>query len=295
MNTFNILDKNISTPMAAPLSDRNLNGHLELILKNGWTSAYVCPEMGGMVTRFQTMVNDEIKEILHFNKSDFENSWRKPKLWIPILMPFAWPDSIVRQHGWAREMPWVWEESTESSIMLSLNSNDIKDEQLLEELKKKFGEWLDFNYKIMISVSEWALKYDINIKNNSDSDMLIAPWLHPYFKVDPKDQSSITSNLPWFDLSNHSWKSGEAMFFKYPQGESAWFNIPGIWKITMDCNPEFDTIVVWSKYNEKWEQEPYICIEPWVGGFGSINDPDRRINVKPLKELHLGVDFILDQ
>lgn len=51
-------------------------------------------------------------------------------------------------------MPWVWEDATESSVTLSLNIRNIKDEELLSELRNKFGEDLDFKYTIRISISD---------------------------------------------------------------------------------------------------------------------------------------------
>lgn len=92
-------------------------------------------------------------------------------------------------------MPWVWEDSTDSSITLSLSTRGIQDKKLLTELRDKFGANLDFLYTLTISVSEGIIQYDISVQNQSDSPMSIAPGLHPYFRVDSDNQKDIVSNL----------------------------------------------------------------------------------------------------
>lgn len=299
MSTFHTTDKEISTPLNTPMENRKLSDHLELIIKSGDTSVFISPEMGGMVTRFLTdKVDWDIKDILYFDGADFEWSGKKPKIGIPVLMPFAWPDkpdNIVRQHGGLREVPWVWEDAAESSVTLSLSTRNIKDEELLSELRNKFGEDLDFKYTIRISVSGWILGYEIVIKNNGESDMPVTPWLHPYFRVDPERQAEMTSNLPGFNLSDCTWApGGKALIFDRPSDGPVWFTIPGVWKVIIDCDLKFDTFLVWSKQNDKWEKEWYICVEPWIGRPHDINNPDKRINITPDEELQLSVNFRIE-
>ena len=226
-----------------------------------------------MVTQFSVAG----KDILYFDLDAFRNE-KKPKIGVPVLLPFGGTDKekIVRQHGGLREVPWVWESRDEHSVTISLDTANIRDEKLLSELREKFGDSLNFTYEVKISVGETSLAYDIKIKNSGVAEMPIAPGLHPYFKVDPEKQSEMRSNLSNFDLSGRTWASDEgALILARPPEEDVWFTIPGTGKVTVKCSPEFDTFVVWSKQKENGEKEDYLCVEPWVGKPGAVDDKEK--------------------
>jgi hypothetical protein len=86
MSQFNVNDIEI----ASHLDDmRPSSTHAELRIGKGNTFVNVSPEMGGMVTRFQSSVRGQIQDLLHFEPFDFDHSGKKPKVGIPVLLPFA--------------------------------------------------------------------------------------------------------------------------------------------------------------------------------------------------------------
>lgn len=267
-------------------------GPTQLEINNGAASVSVSPEIGGMVTQFSVSG----KDILYFDLDTFRSE-KKPKVGVPVLLPFGGSDreKIVRQHGGLREVPWVWETRDKHSITLSLDTANIKDEKLLSELREKFGANLNFTYEVKISVGETSLAYDIKIKNNGSTDMPVTPGLHPYFKVDPEKQDEMKSNLQGFDLSERTWAPDEyALITSRPPGEDVWFTIPGTGKVIVKCAEEFDTFVVWSKQKENGEKEDYLCVEPWVGKPSTIDNKEKRITVAPGKEITLSVIFDIE-
>ncbi|MDO8507292.1 MAG: hypothetical protein Q7S53_01865 [bacterium] len=268
---------------------------LEVEISSGDTKVAVCPEVGGMVTRFS--IGNQ--EILYFDQDSLTEEAvtekRKPKLGVPFLFPISGPDlkdGILRQHGGAREVPWVWQDQNEDSVEVSLKPKNIKNEQLLSEYRKKYGNNFDFTSDVKISVSGKSMQYSMEFQNMGDKDLPMSPGLHPYFGVDHDKQGEIETNLGDIDFGSRDWDEG-AVICDRPVGEDAWFTLPGVGKVTIESSPEFEKFVVWSKKREDNTglNENYICIEPWV----STPDEESGIVLDPMEKKKLSVKFSISE
>ena len=242
---------------------------LEVEISSGDTKASICPEVGGMVTRFSVGGED----VLYFNQESLIqealSEKRKPKLGVPFLFPFGGPDlpdKEVRQHGGVREVPWVWEDQTDSSAIVSLSKKNIGNEELLREYDEKYGKGMDFENHVEVSVEDNVLEYKMIMSNTGQIDLPIKPGLHPYFRVDADEQGEIETNLGNFDFANQPWK-GESLKADRPEDGDVWATLPGIGRINIQSSPEFQKFVIWSQRKggkPEAEKENYICIEPWT-------------------------------
>lgn len=253
----------------------------EVTISKGETEAKISPEKGAHVTAFSVGGRD----ILHIDQKAFDDlSNIKPKIGIPLLIPQAGPHEEMRQHGYGRLLPWKWEDKTENSTTVSLESANIKDEEIVNELAEHYNH--PFAYEIKTVVEENSLRYELSIKNEGNESMPVAPGLHPYFKIDHTMQGDMTSNLEGFDLTDRDWEKDGSMHFERPEGEDVWITIPEIGKITMKMDPEFKTIVVWSLPGKD-----FICVEPWTREARAIEDKNERIDIEPGEVKKFNVEF----
>lgn len=268
---------------------------LEVEISSEKTKVNVCPEVGGMVTRFSI----DGKEILYFDQEvlgkEALSGKRKPKLGVPFLFPFSGPDipnKEVRQHGGVREVPWVWEDQTESSTEVSLSRKNIQNGALLGEFDTKYGPEMDFDNHIQVSVENGAMEYKMAMKNIGQTDLPLKPGLHPYFRVNADKQGEIETNLGNFDFASQPWK-GESLKAERPKEGDAWFTLPGVGKVTIQSSPEFKSFIIWSQRKDgdpEAKKENYICLEPWT----NTPDEESEIVLSPGEEKELFVRFIVE-
>lgn len=289
----------------------------EVRIRSGNTEVVLSPDKGGFVSEFS--VNGE--NILYEDEGGYNNpNNMKLKGGIPVLFPYAgpresstiWHDEkkdweIVEpiQHGGAREVPvWALIDSTEDSVIVSLDSENIKNLKLpsmvrgetvgqfegkdaggndiIETLEKLYGEGYRFYLEIKVTVSEGILRYDFCIKNLSDKAMPFAPGLHPYFKADHDKRGQIVTNLEDFDLTKIKEKTQKA---DRPAEGLVSFTLPDGTHIDIDSSSEFKKFVGWALT----EDSDYICIEPFVADPKEPGDDEIWIN--PLETKELFVEF----
>lgn len=253
----------------------------EIVIRSEDSEAKISPEKGALITAFKVGSVD----VLHIDHEAFKNPENKKlKMGIPLLIPQAGQDEKIRQHGFGREVPWVIEEQTENTVTLSLKPKDIKDQEILKEIKENYP--YNFYFEVTSKIRDSTLKYKLGIGNQGQETMPVAPGLHPYFKVGRNKQGEMVSNLEGFDLRNVDWRKEEPLFFNPPKAEATWFTLPGIGKVTMKMSDAFKKIVVWSM-----PEKDFICVEPWVGSVGALQKPEERLDVKPGEEKILKVEF----
>lgn len=97
MSQFRISDPEIISSLINK-PEHNLYDHAELIITDGTIDVYIAPEIGGMVTRINKKIAGGVVDVLHFSEGAFNTANPKPKMGIPMLLPFGGPSSM-RQHG----------------------------------------------------------------------------------------------------------------------------------------------------------------------------------------------------
>ena len=150
-----------------------------------------CPQRGGLITNWVS--NGE--EILYFDEERFIDHKKSIRGGIPILFPicgnlnitgslFGKNYSQLMQHGFARDLHWKFSlNDKKNSLSLTLQDSE------------KTKIFYPYNFELIIEVSLKInfLKFEINIQNNTNSEMPINFGMHPYFNI------SDFKNLEFFD------------------------------------------------------------------------------------------------
>lgn len=234
----------------------------ELVIESGDTQSVIIPEKGGMVASLK--INGE--EILFVDTeavNDLKNP--KPKAGIPNLIPYAGNlnKQVDLQHGGAREVPWVWQDRTESSVTASVDTRDLP-EDMREKLKVLYGKDFEYRSEVRTAVRENQLSYSIILKNNGKESAPFAPGIHPYFQVDFEDRNKVTSNLEDFDISK---MNQDRPLVLNVTKENPWFILPNGKKITLELSEEFKHVVIWGL-----DGADHLCIEPFVANPSDISE-----------------------
>ena len=218
---------------------------------------------------------------------------------IPILFPFANPlhDGIFKnsglqigQHGFARDLVWKLESTQESSISISLSTNDISEEMQLAYPYK-------FKAIIIIDLKKAAvLQYTLRVENLDLALLPIAPGLHPYFPIKQEEKSKLSisdaNNKPIFTGIYTNWDEPSDGIFNNYEG-LAKIQFPDGKQIQIaenSKNPDFQNLVVWSQPGSQLDSN-FICVEPFTRGTDAINK--NPILVEPGKNWEVSLQFIL--
>lgn len=226
------------------------------------TTVTVSPE-GGTVILFQI----EGKDIFFPQRLFSTPSGKKYRGGMPLLFPNAGPvgeGSLLPQNGFARDLPWRVTERTVTCVVLELASTP----QTLKDYPH------EFKLQAIIEVQDKALLYSLRITNRSDSPLVCAPGLHPYFYLPQGQSAGLTTSLAHFDSTHYDWSSLQ-QFTASP----VILTIPGTGDIKMNFSPVFRTISIWTMPNQ-----PFICIEPWIGTVGAIDDPKQQLAIPPYSD-----------
>jgi len=172
------------------------------ILTNSEARLEVVPERGGIVTSWQV----QNQEMFYLDTERFTHPDLSVRGGIPILFPICGnlPDDSysyggqsykLKQHGFARELPWQAQETTtdQAALTLVLESNP----QTLETYPFEFQ--LAFTYELQGR----SLLLTQRHSNRSDRPMPISTGLHPYFTVTDKSQLEVEIPASHYQEKSH--------------------------------------------------------------------------------------------
>ncbi|MDJ0843960.1 aldose epimerase [Crocosphaera sp.] len=248
----------------------------------------VVPERGGIITRWSI----EGQDIFYLDEERFANPELTVRGGVPILFPICGdiPDNVyvydgqpyhVRQHGFARNLPWeVVEQSTDSccKITLSLTSN--------EETLKMYP--FEFELKFVYELQGKTLKIYQEYINKSDKVMPFSFGFHPYFLVNNKEQLALdipASSYQVKDTKEVAPYDGHFDFndeeidvaLKSLKRNSASITDPSrSLKIDLKWSEQYSTIVFWTLKGKN-----YVCLEPWSAPRNAISTGENIIELEP--------------
>ncbi len=243
-----------------------------------------CPERGGLITNW---VSDK-KEILYFDKNRFNNIKKSIRGGIPILFPicgnlennnslFGKKFINLTQHGFARDLKWDFLfDKLENVLCLSLS--DCK------ETWKYFP--YSFTLNINLKLESDSLKFNIIIRNRSQSIMPVNFGLHPYFKIsDFKNIDFLDYPINCQNQKNNCIEDfGQTIaciaegvdLLTYSKGYNSFIDFGLRRQIILNNPSPFDINVVWTDPPRKM-----LCMEPWTSPRNSLIDGYRRIDIPP--------------
>jgi len=185
------------------------------------------------------------------------------KGWIPYMFPNAGPLTNkekeksginLPQHGIARVSPWTRNSKNKSP-------RTIQQDFVFTETPEYPYSW---NIKNFISDEPNGVKIVHVIWNNWETNMPIASWLHPYFRVPQGKKEEIIWNFPWGDKISkevESWSNDGTVTFENPHpGKPFSIIIPGLGRLELTASADYKKFWVWSLPGKD-----FVCIEPVMG------------------------------
>ena len=256
-----------------------------------------CPERGGLITNW---VSDE-KEILYFDEKRFIDKTKSIRGGIPILFPICGnldiPNSLfgknykqLMQHGFARDLQWQYCLNDKRNS-LTLTLQDSK--------KTKIYYPYSFELKIDVSIKVNCLKFEIIIKNKTNSEMPINFGLHPYFNIsDFKNLNFIDNPISCHDQKNNFLRNtfdelkninNGIDLLMYTSGRSSFRDNFFKRQVTLIHPSPFDLGVIWSDPPRKM-----VCLEPWTSPRNSLVNGLRKISIPPNSSQILDASILIN-
>lgn len=250
----------------------------------------VVPERGGIITDWSL----QEQEILYLDAERFANPNLSVRGGIPILFPICGnlPDNTytykgqqyqLKQHGFARDLPWTVVESSESinhlvSLTIVLDSNDQT------RAVYPFDFQLAFTYELKDNCLELRQRYT----NHSTEPMPFSTGLHPYFCT--SDKTQLEFELPASEYQNQITKDVHpfAGTFDFDQDELdlAFSRIYARsasvtdqrrrLKIVLSYSDLYSTLVFWTV-----KGKDYYCLEPWSAPRNALNTGEHLTQLAP--------------
>lgn len=148
--------------------------------------------------------------------------------------------SGLAQHGFARMAEWELLDKTEASILLKLVDQE--------------GEYEGIRAILSYQLNDQLLMAALDVSNDRDQDMRIAPAFHPYFATNEEAVKINGEEQKLDDLS-------EAVFVNGDRHE-----IEAAGRVVVCESPQLNT---WAKWTD--QLGPYVCLEPSLAGFSFLN------------------------
>ena len=241
------------------------------------------PERGGLVTRFDLAG----RRILYLDEATLRDPTKNVRGGIPVLFPSpgklvgdtwqaAGRHGAMKQHGFARNLPWQVVRSSERAATLELRSDDATRAQY---------PW-DFTVEQTIGLRDRALSLQQTITNRSDTAMPFGFGFHPYFHVRDADKAATRvdtdatrafDNVTKQDVDlNRDLTRPEVDLHLLDHGrpESALITPGGT--IGLRASNDYHHWVIWTVAGKD-----FVCLEPWTSPGNALNTGTHLITLAP--------------
>ena len=263
----------------------------------------VIPERGGIITQWSLQHQD----ILYFDAERFKDPNLSVRGGIPILFPICGnlPSSTytykgqqyqLKQHGFARDLPWTVVESVEGlnnlpHLTLVLNSND----QTLAVYPFDFQ--LTFTYQLKGN----ALVIQQRFANHSREPMPFCSGLHPYFLAADKTQlkyeipaseyqDQISQDIhPFSGTFDVNRDELDLVFRPITHPTASVTDQERDLKITLNYSEFYSTLVFWTV-----KGKDYYCLEPWSAPRNALNTGEHLTQLAPGASLESSVSIVVN-
>lgn len=270
--------------------------HWEFSAAPGGDLLRLVPERGGLLSGWRC----NGRELLYLDEARFADPSQSVRGGMPVLFPICGnlPDDTLplpegtftlRQHGFARDLPWHLEPLADGcGVRLSLQ----EDASTLEQFPYRF------RLRLELRLEASALLIAVAVQNPDTGPLPFAFGLHPYFAVSSLAAAAL-EGLPPRCLDHLTMAPAEtaAQLNRLGQGVDLLAEPAGAVRLidteagySVELRPEapFDLAVVWTD-----PPRPMVCLEPWTAPRGALLSGERRLEVAPGSELRLGSRYVL--
>jgi galactose mutarotase-like enzyme len=261
--------------------------------------AAIEPARGGIVTRFD--VGD--RRVLFLDVQTLRDPTKNVRGGVPVLFPspgklagdawsYAGRHGAMKQHGFARNLPWQVARSGASAATLTLVAND--------ETRAQFP-W-DFLVEQTFTIHGTALRLEQRVTNRADSAMPFGFGFHPYFHVPDaakRDTSIATRATKAFDNvtkqtialpaapSAIDLTQQEVDLHLLDHGSTASELVSPQGKVQLLGSPEYTHWVVWTLAGRD-----FVCLEPWTCPGNALNTGERLLVLAPGESRSLWLEIV---
>jgi len=257
--------------------------HWEFVHPSSGDRLRIVPERGGLVSEW--LCNG--REVLYFDQERYADPAKSIRGGIPVLFPICGnlPDDslplasgsyTLKQHGFARNLPWTLELlEDQSGVRLSLV--DTADTRAA----------YPFAFRVQMDVRPVASALEIvtTVSNTSEAGGEAMPFsfgLHPYFNVTDLAQTQLEglaprclNHLEMADAETASQLSrlpDGVDFLTRPAGPVTLVDAAAGTRLQLQHQEPMDLTVVWTE-----PPRPMVCLEPWTGPRQALISGDRKL------------------
>ncbi len=266
-----------------------------LNLVDGKSIVLITPARGGLVTRF--VVDGE--EVLYLEEETLVDPSKNVRGGIPILFPspgpltngrFDWRglSGEMKQHGFARTLPWRVVTSGRREAVLELTSSaDTRDA----------FPW-DFALSFRYVLAGPKLSIEQTVENSSSVALPFALGLHPYFRVPQTDKPRTLlptrATRAWDNVAKREiallgsidLSAEEVDLHLLDHGANgASLVLPSGRSIHVHATSHYGRWVVWTLGGRD-----FVCLEPWTAGADALNHGTDLFVLEPGTQKRLRVD-----
>jgi len=246
----------------------------------------LAPRLGALVTSFTVRE----RELLYLEQATLIDGAKNVRGGVPVLFPSPGKlenDSFteagrsygMKQHGFARNLPWTVESTTaddDASATLSLASSEATLAQFPFEFRTRFT----------YSLRGTCLRISARVANDGRVRMPYGVGFHPYFRVTDKATAKIDTHATRaFDNVTKKNVPFTGFDFTMPEvdlhlldhgGTSSALHLGDGSRIEVRGSPEFTRWVVWSLAGKD-----FVCLEPWTSPGNALNTKEQLLSLDP--------------
>jgi galactose mutarotase-like enzyme len=268
--------------------------HWEFCTAGGGDLLRLVPERGGLLSGWRC----NGRELLYLDEARFADPFLSVRGGMPVLFPICGNlpgDQLplpqgrftLRQHGFARDLPWELEPlDAGDGVRLSLSESPIS------------LAMFPFAFRLQLELrpEPAALAITVVVHNPGAEPLPFAFGLHPYFAVSSL-ASTVLQGLPeeCFDHGSMAPAATAPLLARLEQGIDLLAQPAGPVclldsqaKLALELQAEapFDLAVVWSD-----PPRSMVCLEPWTAPRGALVSGERRLVVEPGAFCRLGCRY----
>lgn len=269
-----------------------------VVLEAGESRAVLAPPRGGILTRLTL----QGRELLFLDEATLLDPSKNIRGGNPVLFPSPGPlvnerfeyegvTGTMKQHGFARQLPWTVDSVSKAEAKLSLTS----DATTLAQYPWPFR--IAFRY----ALTEASLRIEQNFQNTGTTPMPFAAGFHPYFRVADADKAVATiptRSTQGFDNVTKTivpvegpidLTANEVDLHLIDHGSSeAQLDVAKQKSIAIRCSSEFQRWVVWTL-----KGKDFVCVEPWTAAANALNTQAQLTVVAPGETYSMWTEYLL--
>ena len=229
------------------------------------------------------------RRVLFLDEATLRDPTKNVRGGVPVLFPspgkltgdawsYAGKTGAMKQHGFARNLPWQVGHAGRDRATLHLASTDFTRAQY---------PW-DFAVELAIALRDGALRIEQRVTNTGDAAMPFGFGFHPYFALPDADKPRATiatrATRAFDNVAKRVIELTQPIELARPEvdlhlldhgsteSELAW---PG-GRVQLRASPEYTHWVVWTLAGRD-----FVCLEPWTCPGDALNTGDRLIVLSP--------------